>query len=618
MTGPSHEVPTRRIRRCHLLHLLVLLVACTRPGPEIVPSPTSQQVTPAPSPTTLSEPPVTEQRLVICTLEPRAAGPFVSTPANDDLLALFYEPPIERVAYGWEARLVERVPTLENGDVITRPMPVSEGTRYVDALGYVRHYTGMAEIQLPQLVVTFTLKPDLLWSDDHPLTSKDVLLGYHLAQLPEAEGVWRDLAERTARLLALDDLRLRWEGVPGYLDAGYPGFLFPPQPAHRWQGQTLAHILSDRTPPATGAYRIVAWEAGREIRFVPNRNYSGETPQLDEVIVRFPQIALETWHTLIADGTCDLIPPYPIALTSWQQWAQLGSAGQVTLWADVASTMLRLDFNTDPVAHPSGDTIRPLQDPAVRQALAGCISRKQLAQTLPAEAIAEAIGFVPPNHPAYDATDRVTYNPQASKRALDEIGWQDLDQDGTKEAYDVPGISDGEPLSLTLHFASQYFVVAAHIADDLETCGVNVDLQPTDGQQLYTPGPVSPLFGRWFDLALLGWQADIPAICGVWLSRRIPNEAGGWTGENFSGYTSATYDAACERALTSIDPAEQSAALNAAQQELDRSLPSLVLAWRPYWFAARPEVQGLRPDASALGTLWNIEEISIAERTAIP
>ncbi len=70
-------------------------------------------------------------------------------------------------------------------------------------------------------------KPDLLWSDGTPVTAKDALLGYHLAQLPEAEGRWRDLAERTAQFVAVDERTLRWEGIPGYLSGAYPGFLFP-------------------------------------------------------------------------------------------------------------------------------------------------------------------------------------------------------------------------------------------------------------------------------------------------------------------------------------------------------------------------------------------------------
>ena len=588
------------------------LLSCSRTT-ATAPPPTTEPPTPRPTPTLAAEPTPRAQRLILCTLEPQAISPFVTDPSADDILSLYDEPPIERVGYGWEARLVERVPSLLTGDVITRSVPVSTGMRYADPLGFVRQFTDTTAAELPQLVVTFTLKPDLLWSDGQPITSRDAILGYHLAQLPEAEGQWHDLVERTASFVAVDELTLRWEGIPGYLSADFPGFMFPLQPAHRWQGQTLESILSDRTPPATGAFRITAWESGREVRLAPNDNYAGPAPKLEEVIVRFPQVDPQTWTSLVADGTCDVIPPYPIAQTSWQQWANLGIAGQAIVWADVAPTVLRLDLNTNPVQDPTHAT--PLQDPRLRTALSGCISRKQLTQALPSEALAEATGFIPPNHPAYVETEPAAYNPEASGRALDEIGWQDENGDGVREAHNVPGIADGEPLSLTLSFASQYFVIAAHLAANLETCGVGVNSQPTDARQLYSPGPESPLFGRTFDMALLGWQVGVPQICGAWLSQRIPGEANDWSGENFSGYTSEEYDAACRQALSAIDVEQQYTPIDEAHRLLNETMPTLFLAWRPFWFATRSDVLGIRPDVSATGTLWNIEEISIEDGT---
>jgi len=575
---------------------------------------------PTPRPTATVEratPEGVSQQLTLCALEPEAVSPFIASDAANDLLALFLEDAVERVAYGWEARLVERVPSLASGDVITRLVRATSGTRYADALGFVHQVTGTEALQLPQLVVTFTLKPDLFWSDGTPVTTKDALLGYHLAQLPEAEGRWRDLAERTAQFVAVDERSLRWEGIPGYLSGAYPGFLFPLQPAHRWQGQTLDAIADDRTPPATGPFRIVAWESGREVRLEPNRHYSGPAPLLEEITIRFPVTTPDSWHELVANGTCDIVLPTPANQTSWQPWARLAAAGEVTMWADVAPTVLRLDMNAEPEPAPDQplDTERtsPLQDPQVRRALAGCVSRQQLTQALPAEALAAASGFIPPNHPSYIERTTLAFNPQASGRLLDSLGWQDQDGNGVREAESVPGFADGEPLSLTLHFIPQIFTLAAHVAADLESCGADIELQPMDARQLYAGSGASPLFGGWFELALLGWQATVPEVCGGWLSNRIPTAENGWQGENFGRFDSEEYDAACMQALSALDATAQAAALSAAQDALDEALPTFFLAWRPVWFVARPNLQGVRPDASAYGTLWNSEALTIAE-----
>lgn len=599
--------------------LAAVLLGCGQQTPPPAATPTGATL-PTPRPTvTLAHttPEPVPQRLTLCTLEPGAVSPFLASDSGSDLLALFLEDAVERVAYGWEARLVERVPSIASGDVITRLVRATSGTRYADALGFVHQVTGTEPLQLPQLVVTFTLKPDLLWSDGTPVTAKDALLGYHLAQLPEAEGRWRDLAERTAQFVAVDERTLRWEGIPGYLSGAYPGFLFPLQPAHRWQGQTLDAIADDRTPPATGPFRIVAWESGREVRLEPNRHYSGPSPLLEEITVRFPVTTPDSWHELVANGTCDVVLPTPANQTAWQPWARLAAAGEVTMWADVAPTVLRLDMNPEPEPAPDqppdAERTSPLQDPQVRQALAGCVSRQRLTQALPAEALAAASGFIPPNHPAYVERTTLAFNPQASGRLLDTLGWQDRDGDGVREAESVPGFADGEPLRLTLHFVPQLFTLAAHVAGDLESCGADIVLQPVDAHQLYAGSGASPLFGGWFELALLGWQATVPEICGGWLSSRIPTAENGWQGENFGRFASEAYDAACMQALSALDAGVQAAALGAAQDALDEALPTFFLAWRPTWFVARPAIQGIRPDASAYGTLWNSEALTIAE-----
>jgi len=164
-------------------------------------------------------------------------------------------------------------------------------------------------------------------------------------------------------------------------------------------------------------------------------------------------------------------------------------------------------------------------------------------------------------------------------------------------------------LSLTLVLAPQYTVPAANVAGDLDTCGVGVLPRPTEAGELYRADPASPLFGRTFDLALFGWQSEAPDICGSWLSDRIPTDDNGWIGDNFTGWQSEAYDRACRRALSAIDPAAQADALRRAQNEFASAPPTLLLVWRPFWFVARPEVKGLRPDSLAYGTLWNSEEI---------
>jgi len=588
----------------------MLLTACSAATPTmLLPTFTAEPTSLPPRPTlplTATPPP---HRLILCTREPAAINPFAPSQAGDDFLALFYEPAAERVNYQWEARLLARIPSFANGDAFTQTAQAPPGGRYADASGALLSNESDAPLTLPQLSVTFTLSRELRWSDGEPLTAKDALLGYHLAQEPAARGPWRELAERTARFEAVDEYTLRWVGVPGYLSPEYPGFLFPPQPAHRWQNQGLTEILAERTPPGTGPFTVTSWTPGKGARLLPNPHYSGPQPRLEELIVRFPQFALSAWPALLSSGDCDIILPDPACEITRQQWSALLAEGEALLWANPGpdSTFLRLDFNMSPV----DGHVTPVADGLVRRALAYCIDRGGLAAAQPDLALLPAESFLPPSHPAFAGSD-LRHAPALGQDMLAAAGWRDADGDGIRESHAVDGLPEGVPLSLTLTLAPQYIVPAAHIAADLEACGVGILPRPTEAQELYRADPASPLFGRTFELALYGWWADVPQVCGAWRSDRIPTAENVWLGENFSGYASEEYDAACQRALEAVETEEQYVALREAQQLLAQELPTLFLTWRPFWFAARTEIQGLRPDESNRPAIWNIEEVRVA------
>ena len=107
-------------------------------------------------------------------------------------------------------------------------------------------------------------------------------------------------------------------------------------------------ILQDRTPLATGPFRITAWETGREVRFEPNPYYSGNPPKLDALTVRFPQQPPQQWGGLITSGDCDIILPEPAQMIEWRDWAELQDYGYINLVSSEAPVVLRLDFNVSP------------------------------------------------------------------------------------------------------------------------------------------------------------------------------------------------------------------------------------------------------------------------------
>ena len=319
---------------CGQTYTATLPVATSVPSS---PTPTvTASATPIPPTHTLAPPTSTPtatpkpQELVVCGQRPTALSPYIPSQAGHDVLAFVYTYPVEQIGYLWEPRLLTHIPSFSGGDVVTRSLTLQNGAFYVDAEGVVRTYSGTKPLILTQMSVTYTLEADLKWSDAHPLTAKDVIFGYTLAQAPEAYGPWRDLAERTATLIAVDDQRVRWDGLPGYTNTNYPGLLFPPQPVHKWQDLTPSEILLERNFPVNGPYRIAEWDGEASIILEPNPHYVGQPPQIDKIILRFPNVKPNFWPEILKAGTCDILLPGNNG-NNWEPWLRLVQDGHAVM-----------------------------------------------------------------------------------------------------------------------------------------------------------------------------------------------------------------------------------------------------------------------------------------------
>ncbi len=590
------------MRRVALLLLGLLLLSACHPAPDATPSPTpSATATPPPAPT----PTPVLQRLTLCTEGVQSLNPLApDLPA--DLTLITQAPLARRIGYQWEPVLLAELPSVEAGTLVTRMVRLPAGAPYVDPTGALRTNEG-PPMNLPQMEAVFRLREGLRWSDGEPLTAEDILFAYHLAQEEGVAPQWQALVQRSVSLEAVDARTLRWVGLPGLLTAEPVTMLPPPVPAHRYRYQHWAEIARDRQPLASGPFLLESWqEAG--LRFRPNP-YAPETPRLDEVVVRYLPADRRQWPARLLDGSCDLLLPAQAMQIEWESWASLAQAGDVLIWADTGQhpAFVQLAFNL----HPADGRTTPLADLALREALSACLDRPALVRNLNGEALLPATTFLPPGHPACAPPTPALPSAEAAKEQLARLGWRDEDGDGIREAHGVAGFTDGTPLSLTLHLAPGYTLVAAHVAADLESCGVGVRPLTTDARLLYAPDAASPLFGRTFEMALFGWQAEIPAVCGTWMSDRIPTAENGWYGENVSGYANPAYDAACHAALEAIEPQARDAALRRAEAILAHDLPTLFLFWRPVWFVSRPQITGIRPDLSSGSALWNIAEIGV-------
>src|SRR5215217_1619762 len=124
--------------RNHAL-ILVLIIALTLPActpqvteiPVLPKTPTTESplITPTPAARTLN---------VCLGEEPTTLYPYGNlNPAARSVLSAIYDGPMDVTDYGYESIILEKVPTLEDGDAQVSPVSVSAGSQIVDVSGNV-------------------------------------------------------------------------------------------------------------------------------------------------------------------------------------------------------------------------------------------------------------------------------------------------------------------------------------------------------------------------------------------------------------------------------------------------------------------------------------------------
>ena len=233
-------------------------------------------ITPRPSFTSTPSP----RTLTICLgQEPNTLYPFGNlNAAAQSVLAAIDDGPIDTIGYTYQPVILQKLPSIADGDATITQVSVNDGSEIVDADGNLTAlsngtsvrpsgcrsdgcavtYSGAA-LQMDQMSVTFHLRPDLTWSDGTPLTADDLVYGYQIIS-NDSSSPFKFLADHTQSYTATDMTTLQWTGLPGFIDPTYFTDFFAPAPKHAWDkfGATgLSQVdVASHIPMGWGPYMI--------------------------------------------------------------------------------------------------------------------------------------------------------------------------------------------------------------------------------------------------------------------------------------------------------------------------------------------------------------------------
>jgi peptide/nickel transport system substrate-binding protein len=540
-----------------------------------------------------------------------------------------YDGPVDRRDYDQQAVILTKLPTLgdgaaaktavvEAGDRVLAAsgsvMELAPGVTIVDAEGRRRTFEG-EPILMEHMVVTFTLRSGIRWSDGQPLTAEDSVYAFEL-DADNATPTDKQIIDLTADYRAVGKHQVVWWSVPGFLDRTYRLTFWHPLPRHAWESLSAADLLSarrsTREPLGWGPFAVREWAPGNAITLERNPFYfriSEGLPRVDVVVFRFVSDGEELAEGL-RSGACDVVTHEASAALDPDG---LSAAPTVRSFTTAERSWELLAFGITPAA----DYQRPdfFEDVRVRRAIAHCVDRKGLADAAFTGDGRVLHSYLPPEHPAFAGEEltRWSYDPEAGKHLLAQAGWYDENGDGIREAHGVPGVADGTPYQVTYRTTEDPLRVhtAAQVEAQLEACGISVSLETGPPETLFASGPEGELFGRRFDMAQFAWRFTAEPLCDAFLSSQIPGP-GDWNRPNVAGFIDGGYDDACREALEALPGSPDYVARHAAPQRIfSERLPVLPLFQHQKTTLAREGVTGLSPNQSQASELWNLEQIDV-------
>lgn len=476
--------------------------------------------------------------------------------------------------------LVQRVPTIQNGDVTW-----NRGAGTMD--------------------VTYSLRPGLRWSDGLPLTSADVAFTWRLIVNPSVQGVLSPEGYTAiSRIDIHDPLRftLHFDRVyPKYLDL-FPAIL----PQHRLATVAPAQLAGDafwaRPDVVSGPFKISELIPDDHITLIRNdawsQGRSGRRPHLDSVIYK---IYPESGQLIDAARAGQVAVALEIPD---DQVASLSNVGPMTIQRRSQLAYEQITFNQEDPNPLTGQAPLWKDDPALLQALRTAVDRPAIIKKFFHDQAQLAESPIPSTLAAFHDPDvSLDYDPGSAVRLLDGDGWA-LGADGIRS-------KNGRRLSFQLVTALGSPLRDGIVADLIaqwRKLGADVSATDAHPSELFSGYAQGGLLERGqFQAGLWTWSIgpDPDGVYPLEHSSQIPTDQNQGQGSNLGRFINADLDRSLDRGRSSLVTLERARAYAAFERAYARLGFELPLFERVLVVLASPRLHNLALNAAPDTTLWN-------------
>ncbi|MFA5879614.1 MAG: peptide-binding protein [Candidatus Margulisiibacteriota bacterium] len=438
-------------------------------------------------------------------------------------------------------------------------------------------------------IYIFKLRQDIFWHDGKKFTCDDVIFTFQKLFDLKTNTVRRSdfvISGKSIRFVKIDNYTLKAilpePFAPFLVNLGI-GIL----PKHLLNNKNINTADFNRHPIGTGPFKFVDWQTNQFVKLSRNDAYYFKKPKIARIL--FKIIPNEnTAFIALKKGEIDLAS-IPI-----REVKRLKNNSEISIYNYYPLSYTYLGFNLkNPI----------LKDLRVRQAIALAIDRKAMIKAVLRNFGKVAYVTESPYSWAYPdlkSIDKYTYNPEKTKKLLENLGYQ---YNQNTKFFE----KDGKILEFTIitNKGNVYREKTAEIIQQfLARSGIKVNIQLMEWSS-FIKVINEPKDPKDFDLVLLGWSLSIdPDSYSLWYSKEYPR------GFNFIGYNNKIIDELLVKERQSINKAERKKVFQEIYQVLAFELPYYTLYYPEAVVGVNNRVRNLSKP-SPLGVLFNIEDIYI-------
>jgi ABC-type transport system substrate-binding protein len=443
-------------------------------------------------------------------------------------------------------------------------------------------------------VLTFHLRPRVLWHDGHPFDAHDVAFSWRVFQNPDVEcGEKRFRFQKIVKAEVIDFVTVRFTCERQYYNALETLGDMPLLPAHLYDLDDPDNEDGKAKRAGEKGWKASPKEAAEYVNKNPhNRDFVGlgpyklarwnpdglEAERFDKYFdpsnagyfdaIRWRAVPEDAGFQAVLNGELDFF---------WKMASDdyFGASTQDTSFTD---RFYKGYFYTGDYWYVGWNLRRPeLSDAKVRRALAMLCDFDAFKRSFYRGLAIQVTGSGSIYGPGYDkGVLPLPFDPPKARALLDEAGW--------KEGKDGLRAKDGAPLEIEVLVYPNNKTASGFLTkyqEDLARAGIRLKLTTLDGGGIGERRRTGD-----FDAVALGWQTAIESDPEqIWHSKG---------GSNFGGFSDASVDALILKGQRELDPARRAAVWHELHRKIYDLQPYLFCYNVPRKFAMNRRIRGFQ------------------------